>query len=108
MAQRGNALRTQEARRGDPGARLRGRALSPDRTMEAGDGLPQEPEGGHPGAPISDVERREDLNGLTPCRTAWQASGRGRRRSGTVRSRALCSPPRTAAARLSRAPMSEG
>ena len=52
----------------------------PDRAMEAGDRLSQEPEGGHPGARVPDVERRENLNGLMPCRTVRQASGRGRRR----------------------------
>ena len=41
MAEGGDARRAQETRRRDPGARLRGRALHPDRAMDADDRLPQ-------------------------------------------------------------------
>src|SRR5438067_9267260 len=105
MAQGGDAQRTQEARRGNPGARLRSRTLYPDRTMEAGDRLSQEPERGHPGARIPDVERREDLSGLMPCRTVRRASGRARRRWDRARRIARYWPPPAAAACPGRVPV---
>src|SRR5437660_11379504 len=108
MAQGADARPTQTARRHDPGTRLRGRALSSDRTMEAGDRLSQEPERHHPGASLSDVERREDLNELTLCRKAWRASDQVRRRRDTIRRRARYWPPPATAARSARDPTSGG
>src|SRR6516165_8536540 len=57
--------RAQEARRGDPGTRLRNRPIHPDWAMEAGDRLSQEPEGTDPRARALPVERREGLSVVT-------------------------------------------
>ena len=50
-------------RRQGPAARLRNRALHPDRAIFAEDRLPQEPEGHHHRPGVVHVERREDLTG---------------------------------------------